>query len=137
MAPKDALTLANMTGAAAFQTHSAVLTGHYVTVWSTVLAVLNKQKDKPVQLDKEKGVIVTDITRHGWLSPSYDKYAIVLEQLDADSTRMTYKVLRYKRNFKADETQRDGDRLKPPAYNARHDLAFEKAVRKRLEVRTD
>lgn len=69
--------------------------------WYSVIQQLNIQKENEIQQRKDKGVIITDLTRHGIYGfPKYDKYYIVIEQMNYSSTKVTLKLFTYYREMK-------------------------------------
>lgn len=66
--------------------------------------VLKKQRDNIVQSDRETGVIVTDLHRHGFVvtdslpgrqGAAYGKYYIVIDKVDYTKTAVYLKLLYY------------------------------------------
>lgn len=96
------LTLAKLTAsikdASFFDDHFQEFTYRYEDAWSAVEQVLSKQGDKIIQSDKETGVIVTDLSRHGILGfPTYTKYYILLEKITENSCKLSFKLFAYSR----------------------------------------
>lgn len=69
--------------------------------WYRAIQQLNIQKENGIQQRKDKGVIITDLTRHGIYGfPKYDKHFIVIEQMNYSSTKVTLKLFTYYRDMK-------------------------------------
>jgi uncharacterized caspase-like protein len=86
-----------------FDILSVVFPSTFQETWSRVIRQLNIQKEKGIQQKKDKGTIVTDLTRHGIYGfPRYDKYYIVIEvieQLYNSSTKVSLKLFTYYRDM--------------------------------------
>ena len=84
-----------------FDIHYRVYPSSFQEIWYVVNQQLNQQKEKSIQQSKGKGIIITDLTRHGIYGfPHYDKYYIVIEKLDRFSTKVNLKLFSYYRDMK-------------------------------------
>ena len=84
-----------------FDIHYRVFSSTFQKTWYSVIQVLNKQKEKGIQQKKDKGVIITDLTRHGIYGfPKYDKYYVVIAPLNSSSTKVSLKLFTYYRDMK-------------------------------------
>ena len=84
-----------------FDIHYRVFPSSFQETWYRVIQQLNIQKEKGIQQKKDKGVIATDLTRHGIYGfPKYDKYYIVIEQMNNSSTKVSLKLFTYYRDMK-------------------------------------
>ena len=83
-----------------FNNHTREFTFSYDQVWGAVSSLIAAQKEKVIQSDKDKGVLMTDVTRHGIIGfPSYDRYCLLFEKVDESSTKVTIKLLKYYMDF--------------------------------------
>lgn len=80
----------------AFPVRTDIIDGTFDAVWARVIEVLTQNKEKIGQVDKTRGVVITDQTRHGGFSASFDKYCVVVEAVTPTSSRVTVKTLSYK-----------------------------------------
>lgn len=79
-----------------FDSHSQEFPFKFEVVWNTVHDILLKQGDNIWESDIEKGVIITDETRHypyGFLH--YHQYYIVVTKIDSNLTRVSFKLFNY------------------------------------------
>jgi hypothetical protein len=84
-----------------FDNHVQKFPYRYDDVWAAVDYVLKDQDEKIIQADKETEVIVTDLTRHGFIGfPRYDKYYILIEKIDETSSKLNLKLFIYYRDMK-------------------------------------
>ncbi len=84
-----------------FDLHYRVFPSSFQETWYVVNQQLNEQKEKTIQQKKKKGIIVTDLTRHGIYGfPHYDKYYLVIEEQDRFSTKVNLKLFSYYREMK-------------------------------------
>jgi hypothetical protein len=68
----------------------------YDKVWDAVSKVLTEQKENVTKSDMEKGILMTDVTKHGVLGfGNYDQYCLLLERVNDTSTRVNLKLLRF------------------------------------------
>lgn len=83
-----------------FDTHAETFSGSFETVFSVVTRVLTSQGDPIYRSDKERGIIITGRARHGALGfPTYEQYVIVMDEVSAGSTRVTFKLFVHVPNF--------------------------------------
>jgi len=65
-------------------------------VWNAVIKTLKQQGDKSVNENFQTGIIVTDLTRHGLIGfPHYDRYLLLLERIDSNTTKLHLKLMIY------------------------------------------
>lgn len=96
------LTLAKLTAgikdAAFFDDQIQYFSHRYEDVWAVIENVLKDQKEKIIRSEKETGIIVTDLSRHGILGfPTYTKYYILLEKITENSCKLSFKLFAYSR----------------------------------------
>lgn len=76
----------------------------YDKVWEAVSQALTQQKETILRSEKEKGVLVTDLTRHSVIGiPSYERYCLLLEKQNDSSTKMTFILQTYLKNILAEK----------------------------------
>ena len=79
-----------------FDSHSQEFPFRFDLVWNQVWNILADQDDNIWDSDKKKGIIKTDLTRHGIYGfPHYDQYYIVVEKVVSNVTRVSFKIFRY------------------------------------------
>jgi len=97
--PGEALVTDSTKGdqnADAFPVQSRILNSSLDAVWKATHDVFAKSKDEVATEDREKGLIVTALTKHGSFPVArYDKFAIALQKVNDNSTRVTLKALLY------------------------------------------
>lgn len=97
--PGEALVTDSTKGdqnAEAFPVQSRILNSSLDAVWKATHDVLAKSKDEVATEDREKGLIVTALTKHGSFPVArYDKFAIALQRVSDNSTKVTLKALLY------------------------------------------
>jgi len=97
--PFEKLTF-SIPNAKLFDNHTREYAFSYDQVWGAVSSLITAQNEKVVQTDKDTGVLMTDVTRHGIIGfPSYDQYCLFVEKVSDTSTKVTLKVLRYYVDF--------------------------------------
>jgi hypothetical protein len=79
-----------------FGTTSREFDAPYDRVWSAAVQILGDQHEKPLESDKDKGVLITDLTSHRVMLLGFsDKYYIWIEELDGNTSRLTLMLQRY------------------------------------------
>jgi hypothetical protein len=81
-----------------FPAHRRDVSSGFDAVWNRVIELLTASKDKIVTSDKEKGLVVTAITRHGSLVANRQKYCVVVAKVAEGATRVTLKLMMYERD---------------------------------------
>jgi hypothetical protein len=81
-----------------FPIRSVVVSKGLDAAWLRTKEFLARSKDKVIESNKEKCLIVTELTSHGF-SKRYDKYCIVLETVTENTTRVVLKLLSYDKNY--------------------------------------
>jgi hypothetical protein len=76
-----------------------VVSKGFDAAWLRTNEFLAKSKDKVVESSKEKGLLVTELTSHGFFK-RYDRYCIVLERETENTTRIALKLLSYDKDYK-------------------------------------
>jgi hypothetical protein len=90
-----------------FPVRSVIVSMGFDAAWLRTNEILAKNKDKVIEADKETGLVVTDLSSHGFFK-RYDRYYIVVERATENTTRVVLKVLSYDKDYK---NVRDGTPL--------------------------
>jgi hypothetical protein len=79
-----------------FPVQTSMVNSTFDTLWNKINGILAKNDDKVERVDKDKGLIVTALTKHGSFPVArYDKYCIVLEKVTENTTKIFLKALLY------------------------------------------
>jgi hypothetical protein len=115
LTPFDGVT-ASVPYATLFANHSREYSFAYDKVWGAVSSFLTSQHEKVIESNEEAGVLMTDLTSHVFLGLGYyDKYCILIEKLDDNTSRVTLKLLRYELAVNGQKTPSSGEVVNPKA----------------------
>jgi len=81
-----------------FANYSRDFPSSFDTVWASVTKALKSQSDKIASSDPQNGLIVTIISRHSiGINPygHYDRYLIMVERSNVNTTRVNLKLMRF------------------------------------------
>lgn len=84
-----------------FDIHAEPFSREFEKVYAAVVAVLKSQGDDIYRVDKNRGFIMTGRARHGLIGfPIYEQYVIVVDEVSASQSKVTFKLLVHSPNFK-------------------------------------